>query len=465
MPFHQMFHALCLAVVGGLLAAAPAAAGWSMYNYDSAGSRHNPRERRLSPATVGSLHVAWTYPTVGAVTATPIVDGSRLFAGDQSGSFHALRATDGQHLWSTPLNGPVTATAFVANRNVVVGDLAGYIYGIDRRTGAINWQIRPNTHPYAQIFGSATKVGRYAAIGVASIESFVSDPNYPCCTARGSVVLLDPRDGRVVWQTYVITDADFALGGSGASVWSTPTYDRKLGLIFVTTGQNFSYPATGTSDAIIALDAETGAIRWVNQRLPNDVWTVRYPQGPENPDLDIGDSAQVYTLPSGQKVVGAGQKSGFFHVLDAATGDLVAVEQFAPSGGNGGLFADSAVVDGVIYANASHWVSGYPGPPVAGFLIAFSGDASEELWRFTVPGTANMSGVAVANGVVYFESRNGILYALDQVTGQQLAAVSIGASTSGPSVDRGRVFAGTGDPFVQLFTGTPDPGSIVALVP
>lgn len=465
MRLHRMLCALCVGLAA-LVAATPAAARWTMYNADPAGSRSNPRERRLSPATAGGLHVAWTYPTVGAVAATPIVNGSRLYAGDQSGAFHALRSTDGQPLWSTTLNGAVTASAFVAGRRVVVGDLAGYIYGIDRQTGAVAWQIRPNTHPLAQIYGSATKVGRYAAIGIASIESFAtSDPNYPCCTARGSVVLLDPRDGRVVWQTYVITDADFALGASGASVWSTPTYDRKLGLIYVTTGQNFSEPATGTSDAIIALDAKTGAIRWVNQRLPNDIWTIKYPAGPEHPDLDIGDSAQIYTLPNGRKVVGAGQKSGFFHVLDAATGELVAVEQFVPSGTNGGLFADSAVVDGIVYANGSDWVTPMPAPPTAGVLVAFTGDASQELWRFTVPDTANMSGVAVANGVVYFEARNGNLYALDAGTGQQLAAVPIGASTSGPSVDRGRVFAGTGDPFVMLFTGTPAPGSIVALEP
>src|SRR5262249_44274510 len=153
---------------------------------------------------------------------------------------------------------------------VVFGDLAGYIYGLDRRTGAIVWQIRPNPHPLAQVYGSATRIGRYAAIGVASIEAFAtSDPTYPCCTARGSVVVCDPRDGRIVWQTYLISDADHALGASGASVWSTPTYDRKLGLLFVTTGQNFSDPATSTSDAVVALDARTGAIRWVNQRLPN----------------------------------------------------------------------------------------------------------------------------------------------------------------------------------------------------
>jgi polyvinyl alcohol dehydrogenase (cytochrome) len=453
---------ICMLAV--VLAASPAFARWAMYNADPAGTRTQPRERRLTRVSAGGLHVDWTFDTAGAVTATPIVNGSRLYAGDQSGAFHALRSTDGTLLWSTTLQGAVTASALATNRNIVVGDLAGYVYGLDRRTGAIAWQIHPNPHPLAQVYSSPTKVGRYAAIGFASSESFATaDPDYPCCTARGSVVLFDPKDGRVVWQTYVITDADFATGGSGASVWSTPTYDKKLGLIYVGTGQNFTAPATGTSDAIVALDAKTGAIRWVNQRLPNDVWNLRFPQGPEHPDLDIGDSVQIYTLPNGKKVVGAGQKTGFYHVLDAATGAEVAVEQFVPASTNGGLFADSAVANGVVYANSALW--NMPGPPTSGALVAFSGDASQELWRVEIAGTANISGVAVANGVVYFASINGNLYALDAGTGAQLAAVSIGASASGPSIDRGRVFAGTGNPFALIFTGTPDPGTIVSLLP
>ena len=462
MRFHRTLCALGIGLAS-LAGVRPALAKWPMYNYDPAGSRTNVRERRLGPATVGSLHVRWTFPTDGAVTATPVVSGSRVYVGDQSGHVHALSTRDGRRLWTTPVVGPVTASALIAKR-VVVGDLAGYVYGLDRRTGAIVWQIRPDAHPLAQIYGSATSIGRYAAIGVASSESFAAaDPTYPCCTARGSVVLLDPRDGRIVWRTNVISDLDHAAGASGASVWSTPTYDRRLGLVYVTTGQNFTAPATTTSDAVLALDAKTGVIRWVNQRLPNDVWNLRFGP-PADVDYDIGDSAQVYALPSGQTVVGAGQKSGFFHVLDAATGAQVAVEQFVPPGGNGGLFADSAVAGGIVFANGSDWPA--PDPPVKGSLIAFTGDAAAELWRFDVSGTANMSGVAVANGVVYFESyQGGTLYALNAASGAQLAAITIGPSASGPSVDRGQVYAGTGDPFTLVFTGTPAPGSVLALGP
>lgn len=141
-----------------------------------------------------------------------------------------------------------------------------------------------------------------------------------------------------------------------------------------------------------------------------------------------GDSPQIYTLPCGQKVVGAGQKSGFYHVLDAATGQLVNQVQVEPGGTLGGLFADTAVSNGVVYANGINWPGGNPGvaPPTAGDLIAIAGDDSHELWRFITPQSSDMSGVAVANGVVYFTSMvYGELFALDQTNGNVLASVQI----------------------------------------
>src|SRR5262249_38378724 len=160
-----------------------------------------------------------------------------VYAGDFTGAFHALTSS-GHHLWSTQVTTAwITASALVLGERIIVGDNAGFIYGLDRHTGAVAWTINPNPHPHAAIWGSATKVGRYAAIGVASDEeAAAANPSYPCCSFRGSLVLLDPRDGRVVWQTYMISDSDHAAGSAGAGVWSTPTYDRESRTLYITTG-------------------------------------------------------------------------------------------------------------------------------------------------------------------------------------------------------------------------------------
>ena len=382
----------------GTICARRARADWPMYNHDPSGSRHASEEHQLGPSNAGNLSVRWAYPTSGAVTATPAVTRGRVFAGDLSGAFYAIQQRNGGLRWRTQLQGPVSASALVTSKEVIIGDLAGFIYGLDPKTGAIDWQIRPDAHPWAAIYGSATPVGRYVAIGIASNEWFAPAvvPGYPCCTFRGSVVLLDPDNGEIVWQTPMFTDAEAAAGATGAPVWSTPTYDEDLDLIFVTTGNNYMDPGSSMSDSIIALDPTTGEIVWANQRYANDAWNIAYPPFPPHPDYDIGDSAQVYRLPDGTKVVGAGQKSGFFHVLDAATGATLHQRQFQVAGmGLGGMFADSAVADGVVFANSSNYL-------YSGDVIAFSGDAAHELWRFTIPGGgATLSGVAVANGVTY----------------------------------------------------------------
>ena len=90
MRVHRTLCALGFALTS-LAAVQPALAKWPMYNADPAGSRSNRRERRLGPATVGSLHVRWSFPTAGAVTATPVVSGSRVYVGDQSGVIYRVR--------------------------------------------------------------------------------------------------------------------------------------------------------------------------------------------------------------------------------------------------------------------------------------------------------------------------------------------------------------------------------------
>lgn len=444
-------------------------ADWPMFNHDRAGTRTNPSETTLGTSSVSGLKVKWSFPTTLPVSGTPVVVDGVVYAGDMSGQFYALKSSDGSKLWSTQLGGSITASALVKGNVIVIGDLKGNLYGLARNTGAVVWSFKPDNHQQAAIFGSATQVGGYVAIGVASNEeAAAADPNYPCCSSRGSLVLLDPKDGTVEWQTYMITAAQKAAGASGSSIWSSPAYDPSSKLIYVTTGNNFSQPTTLSSDAIVAIDARNGAIVWMNQRYPNDEWNFRFPFSPEHPDADFGDSPQIYTLANGKKVVGAGQKSGFYHVLDAQTGALINQNQVEVGGTLGGLFADTAVANGVVFANGINWPNpGGPPGPQAGDLIAISGDASQVLWDLNLPFSPIFGGVATANSVVYCTSTYGPygsnLYAVDAVTGTVLKTVNIGLSASGPSVSRGQVYVGTGDALLVGFGLGLVSGTITAL--
>jgi len=258
----------------------------------------------------------------------------------------------------------------------------------------------------------------------------------------------------VIWQTFTISDADYARGASGVSIWTSPVFDDESRTIYIGTGNNFTEPPTANSDAIMAFDAATGQVKWVNQRTPNDIWTIRFPLGP---DSDFGDSPQIYRLPDGRKVVGDGQKNGFYHVLDAATGEVVNFAQFIPGSTLGGLYTDSAVADGVVFAPGNNFQT----TPPSCALMAIRGDASGVLWSFETDGL-EANGVAVANGVVYFKpSSNPNLYAFD-TAGNKLATIPVGGSNSGMAISRGRVFLGLGDVFSNNFSFNV-PGGIVAL--
>jgi uncharacterized protein (TIGR03118 family) len=433
----------------------PSAGDWPMYNFDVAGTRDNTAERTLGPSNVGNLQVLWNYPTAGIVTGTPAVVNNVVYAGDSTGLFYALNS-NGQLLWQTQLDGRVTASPLVTNGTVVIGTQTnGFIYGLNASTGAIKWQIHPNTSALAQVWGSATPVGHNVAIGYASGEEFASTPP----VSRGSLVLLDPDTGHVIWQTYTVTDAQFAAGSTGAAIWSTPTYDPASNTIYAGTGNNYTDPTTGTSDAIIAFNAANGQIKWVNQREASDNWHPVF--NPGSPDYDFGDSAHLYHLPNGHLVVGSGQKSGFFHVFNATTGDVINQIDLVPGSTLGGLFATAAVDPhtGVVFANARNPMAPGTTPNDTGDLFAIAPDGSHVLWSFPTA-KPDQSGVALANGVVYFQSLDGFLYALNEDTGALLAKVATSGSDGGPAISNGQIYLGQGDVFRGGFAAR---GGITAL--
>src|SRR5262249_40552832 len=248
------------AVPGGVDVVTGAPKDWPMFGHDPAGSRYNSAETRLSPATVGGLHELWRFPTAGPVVGTPAVVNDRVYAADTTGTVYAL-SRDGEMLWRTTLNVPfplpvkLAISPLVTNRTVILGDVAGQIQGLDADTGQVRWTTRPpnpgppgfgDQHPFQSIIGAGTMVGNYVAFGVSSFENFLGpifDPNYPGFTFRGNVVLINPADGRIVWQTFTVgvptLQPDGSYGPSGATVWGSPAYDRASNTIFVGTGQNY----------------------------------------------------------------------------------------------------------------------------------------------------------------------------------------------------------------------------------
>ena len=309
-------------------------------------------------------------------------------------------------------------------------------------------------------------------------------------------------------------DHVFHFGPATSSVWSTPSFDAETGTIFFGTDVNTA-PRRPTSDdprtytrescAVIALDVHNGAEKWVSQLNPSDVWTNAMrsydPKEGRYKDQSIGDTPKIYTIPvdgAPTKVVGVGCKNGGFYVLNAADGRIVDQtpiytgppsyplspqpdrRMIALPSCIGGLQTGCATDGQTIFTNGidalrlgsqeSAINSGVP--PTGGRVVALSPDLRTERWRHERPKVASLggpapkpiytnigdpvaSGIAVANGVVYFTTvASGKLVALDAATGAVLKEFDLGPVWSGPSVSRGRVYAGTGNTlFSPYFEG------------
>jgi polyvinyl alcohol dehydrogenase (cytochrome) len=227
-------------------------------------------------------------------------------------------------------------------------------------------------------------------------------------------------------------------GHNGGPVWSTPAIDTGTGILYVGTGNAYSGTAADTTDAVVALDARTGAPVGHYQATANDIFTTSGAGATTGPDHDFGASPQLITGTGGRALVGEGQKSGTYWALDRKT--LAPVWSFATGPGSpvGGIVGSTAYDGTRVYGpdtpGGESWALN-----VSGIL------AGKPAWVSADGGPLHWNATAVANGVVYTADMSAVLTARAAQTGAVLAKVPLGApSYGGVSVVGGYVFAATG---------------------
>jgi len=286
----------------------------------------------LSLDAVKGLKLKWAFAFDGDLTAfaQPTILDNQLFVGSAGGVIHALDRETGCVRWQYEASGPVRTSILAVREGgryvLLFGDQIGTFYALDAANGKLLWKKRVDDHDASRLTGAAVANDGTVYIPVASWEeNRASDPKYACCTMRGSVTALRIRDGSPVWKSYMVSEPKQTgtnkagvpkYGPSGAPIWSAPTLDRKRGVLYVAAGDNYSPPATELSDAIVALDLRTGAVKWSRQFTPDDTFSGACTGTPEcGPDFDFGSSAML--VESGPKpVLVAGQKSGMVYGLD-----------------------------------------------------------------------------------------------------------------------------------------------------
>ncbi len=348
----------------------PAAVGWGHDN------------NRFVPASVGGidagdfgdLELKWAFAYPGAIRARsqPAVGWNTVFVGSQTGKVYAFDLDTGCAEW-TYRAGAEVRTAIVAdaeNERLYFGDILGRVYAIDAMTGEEIWRVSVDDHPNATITGTPTLGGGMLAVPVSSLEvTSAADPNYSCCTFRGAVVALNPATGEREWKTYTVPNPPTEqgetsagariLGPSGAPVWNSPTYDAARNRFYFGSGENYSSPADGNSDALFAVDARSGRKLWHIQFTADDAWNVGCMMGNENcpeengPDLDIAASALLVPIGNGRDMIVVGSKSGVVHGIDPETGRQVWERRLGHGGTQGGVHFGMSSQGSTVYVPIS----------------------------------------------------------------------------------------------------------------
>jgi polyvinyl alcohol dehydrogenase (cytochrome) len=326
------------------------------------------------------------------------------------------------------------------------GDIIGNVYAIDAVTGSLVWRDRPDDHPSLTITASPVSYEGRLYVPLSALEvTAAANPEYACCTFRGGVAAYDAASGEKLWVTHTIAEEPREVGKnnigtpriapSGAPVWAGVAVDEKRRRLYVGTGENYSSPAEGSSDAIIAFDMDGGKILWIMQATEGDAWNMaceaedRVNCPPEDgPDYDFGAAPILVTTSDGRDIILAGQKSGDVFGLDPDDGGKVLWQKNLGRGGiQGGIHFGMAADGDVLYVPISDFFGGprWPGEAKPGMYALNIADG-ETLWFSPAPNPCEgrqycdpgYSAAATAiPGAVLAGAMDGYLRAYDRETG------------------------------------------------
>ena len=313
---------------------------WLTYSGTYFSQRHSELDQ-VTPDNVGDLELQWVYqtPVHGPWQSTPLVVDGVMYLTQRPNDIVALDARTGRVFWvySYPTPSDHRACCGSNNRGVAVlgdrlfmGTLDAHVVAIDAATGAQLWDVEVADKHLAYSFTLAPlAVKDMVVLGTAGGDRGI----------RGFILALDAATGEEVWRFHTIPGpgepgprdlgAVPAQSGNllrpeawmhgGAAAWLTGSYDPELDLLFWgigNPGPDFyreQRPGDNLySNSVVALDADTGEIRWHFQFTPADPYDYDAVQIPVLADIERG--GQLF------KVVLWANRNGFYYVLDRATG-------------------------------------------------------------------------------------------------------------------------------------------------
>jgi alcohol dehydrogenase (cytochrome c) len=315
---------------------------WLTYSGSVSGQRHTLLNQ-VTPTNVKNLELKWIWQaksTEKFETTALVVDGT-MYTIQATNDVVAMDAATGRLYWTYayPLPPEARACCGRVNRGLAIlgdtlfiGTLDAHVVAINAKTGRPVWntEIAKASEGYA-ITHAPLIVKDKVIVGTAGGDTGI----------RGFIAALDGKTGKEVWRFNNIPGPgefgnDTWSGDSwkkgGAAVWNTGSYDPDLNLTYWGTGN--PYPDTDGSvrlgdnlysECVLALDPDTGKLKWYYQFTPHDVM-----------DYDSTQVAVLADMPwtdkGGQtrqrKVMLWGNRNGVFYTLDRSTGEFLLGKPF-----------------------------------------------------------------------------------------------------------------------------------------
>jgi len=368
-----IFSLALLAFAAGAAAEAPAGAGqvdearlrasvrepqnWLALGRDRSGAYYSPLTS-INEHNVKRLGFAWDYAlgTLRGQEASPIVVDGVMYTSGTWGYVYALDAATGRELWKFDPHSHGQAGRYpccdLLNRGVAVWEgrvyvaaTDGRLFALDAATGERIWEVDTIVDHQQQYSstGAPQIAGRTVVIGNGGGDMGVGG-------VRGYVSAYDLKSGELRWRFFTVPGApgapfehpELEAASStwdpqrnpqyhgGGTVWDGMAYDPDFNLVYIGTGNAAPYDSRQRGHtrqdnlyvaSIIALNADTGRMKWYYQATPGDEWDYDAVQKFVLAELKIGGQPR--------KVLMQANKNGFFYVLDRATGKLYSARNFA----------------------------------------------------------------------------------------------------------------------------------------
>jgi glucose dehydrogenase len=430
---------------------------WPAANRDYANTRAT-EDSAINSQNAHTLGVAWTFALTGfsewgAAATNPLILNNTVYLQDLKSNVFAIDLVTGKLLWEKDYNldnfgpnGPAVGwdKLFITKGHYEVAAL-------NLKNGEELWSTRLSDKTNV---GIDIQLTAYNNMVYVSTVPGSTNADFYTGGGYGVIHALDQKTGKVMWKFNTV-DSENIWGNptvnSGSGAWYPPAIDTDTGIMYWGTGNPAPAPGTeefpsGSSrpgpnlytESILALDSGTGKLLWYKQVKPHDLFDLDFQSSPILITAKINGKPTNIVIGSGKlgKVYAFDRKSGKIywqtpvgqHQNDELT-ELPAGTTRVLPGPDGGVLTPMACADGVLYVPVvNHFgdytptefiESTYHESAGTGELVALAVPTGKPLWSKSFDSIA-IGAATMVNDLVFTSTLNGMIYALDKTTGEEV---------------------------------------------